>query len=763
MKLLIFLFIPFLLLAQPQGKVRVQDLDKELKATHTRVAGDPTLTGLDSVGTYQGLKNLKVYNVLDYGAAGDGVTDDYVAIQETIDSCVSGGVVFFPPGTYLISDTLKLKSNIVFSGVDKYNTKIYSNTSNRMRLQLYLNSISHIIIEKLSFEASTYYPNSTITSVDSVLASTDSLIRAIQITNSSNIKIQDCYFYGLTYGSIDARGAINNIQIDKCIFNNASYAWKVILFAGNYGGLADFHYNNDDAHTISFINNTIMKFGPDKIFYPGTDDGVASMDAIHFDKVRNSIISGNQIDSCAGNAIRVEESRFINVSNNIISHPAENGINIYGYTFDCNVSSNIIFSWGRLPNQKYIRFNSDRDSIFMTKVYMDSLSTTSYLDVVASIPNLDSGVVEFPYEILGDTSFIPTFSPDVTGWNPFRGYSAIAAASKCLRNSITGNVCYGDTTTSSTGYSYNENKYTHASDYGISIGVHSINALPNNNDGYAVISGNIVKNVINSTKEIFVPKYSDSLGTIDYKNSSNYQSTVFSNEATVWDGFKNITFSNYAQTRNDITDHEEKTSAHGEDLTRVSLLWAAGGHPPYIFCDTFDRTDRDTLGVPNFSLSGNAWITHSGLDTLVISNNLCKRNVGAGTSARSSYIIDSTSYDWSIKANNLDTSRVRLFYRYNNSTNYIHFNTDSSGGCAINMFEASADSNIARSYNTGFTSGGGYDIIRLTAQDSTYTAYLNGTLIFTATTSFLSTCDTIAIQIYDPDVRLNDMTIKKVD
>ena len=47
------------------------------------------------------------YNVRDYGAVGDGVTDDRASIQSALDACrtAGGGTVFLPTGTYLISST----------------------------------------------------------------------------------------------------------------------------------------------------------------------------------------------------------------------------------------------------------------------------------------------------------------------------------------------------------------------------------------------------------------------------------------------------------------------------------------------------------------------------------------------------------------------------------------------------------------------------------------------------------------------------------
>jgi Pectate lyase superfamily protein len=65
-----------------------------------------------------------VHNVKDFGAKGDGITDDYAAIMAAYNwtTNTSRGTIFFPPGTYYISQPLPFGDadagvNAVFSGV----------------------------------------------------------------------------------------------------------------------------------------------------------------------------------------------------------------------------------------------------------------------------------------------------------------------------------------------------------------------------------------------------------------------------------------------------------------------------------------------------------------------------------------------------------------------------------------------------------------------------------------------------------------------
>jgi polygalacturonase len=59
------------------------------------------------------LLRARVYNVRDFGAAGDGATLDTAAVQKAIDQCAAerGGTVLVPAGDFLVG-TLELKSHV---------------------------------------------------------------------------------------------------------------------------------------------------------------------------------------------------------------------------------------------------------------------------------------------------------------------------------------------------------------------------------------------------------------------------------------------------------------------------------------------------------------------------------------------------------------------------------------------------------------------------------------------------------------------------
>lgn len=59
-----------------------------------------------------------VYSVSDFGAKGDGATDDTAAFQKALDTCgKEGGIVFVPTGNYMIKTHISVPDNVTLQGV----------------------------------------------------------------------------------------------------------------------------------------------------------------------------------------------------------------------------------------------------------------------------------------------------------------------------------------------------------------------------------------------------------------------------------------------------------------------------------------------------------------------------------------------------------------------------------------------------------------------------------------------------------------------
>lgn len=86
-----------------------------------------------SSGVFTGI--LSVTNVkTDYGAVGDGTTADHVALQDAltaVGATTYGGIVYLPPGVYLVNKYLLIPSNVTLLGAGKFLTTIKAGGSLR--------------------------------------------------------------------------------------------------------------------------------------------------------------------------------------------------------------------------------------------------------------------------------------------------------------------------------------------------------------------------------------------------------------------------------------------------------------------------------------------------------------------------------------------------------------------------------------------------------------------------------------------------------
>ena len=93
----------------------------------------------------------KVFNVKEFGARGDGVSDDTAAIQKAINTAPDRSTIYFPAGTYDVANfSVKNRSGLSLIG-DERNSVIRQKTG-AARIATFERS-SNIVITKLAFDA----------------------------------------------------------------------------------------------------------------------------------------------------------------------------------------------------------------------------------------------------------------------------------------------------------------------------------------------------------------------------------------------------------------------------------------------------------------------------------------------------------------------------------------------------------------------------------------------------------------------------------
>ena len=172
------------------------DIQKPYHLTLTNSPEMQLVKATDSVvGRSLANRFSDILNVKDYGAIGDGVTDDQPAIQAVIDKAGPNSVVFFPEGTYrLESGPITLTKN-----VNIYGGKFIRTGS-----------------QNAAFEIAIYAANGnygTAGTIEHVEITSDV---GIHITTSRHLRITNCVFTDCKKGIYIQAGC--ETFIDHCLF-----------------------------------------------------------------------------------------------------------------------------------------------------------------------------------------------------------------------------------------------------------------------------------------------------------------------------------------------------------------------------------------------------------------------------------------------------------------------------------------------------------------------------------------------------------------
>jgi hypothetical protein len=148
-----------------------------------------TPAGTGAVTTTVQAKLRESVSVKDFGAVGDGVTDDTAAIQACIDAVaavsltgVGSKIVFFPKGTYKITTTLLVAgSDIILQGEGIVSSLIVNDSASATAIKFAFNP-----------EATRMYGNGIERIRVMVSASLDSNATGIEVIHCDHFRMQDC-------------------------------------------------------------------------------------------------------------------------------------------------------------------------------------------------------------------------------------------------------------------------------------------------------------------------------------------------------------------------------------------------------------------------------------------------------------------------------------------------------------------------------------------------------------------------------------------
>jgi hypothetical protein len=231
---------------------------------------------IDAVGSYSSDVSVKTY-----GAVGDGVTDDTTAIQNAVNS---ENIVFFPAGTYLVSNPISIPSNRTLFGEGAASVISYTGTTTS-RGAFYINSGS----------SSAYIDNVTVRDLKFLgqvaLLGFSEFVHLISFSGVRDCVIERCVIEGfrgdgILLGSGDIAGQERhniNVTIRDCYINGVNN--------DNRNGISVI-----DGNGVSIENNYFTRCT--KSTMPGAID--VEPDANIYHVIKNISIRNNRIYDCRG-------------------------------------------------------------------------------------------------------------------------------------------------------------------------------------------------------------------------------------------------------------------------------------------------------------------------------------------------------------------------------------------------------------------------------------------------------------------------------
>ena len=305
-----------------------------------------------SNGLYANLVYSDSINVKQVGARGDGATDD-TALFTSVFAKAPNKSIYIPKGTYYLSETIFIPSGTTITGDGSSSVILACDGFAKGDDVFKINNSNNISISKINVNG-----NIDINTRDRGYSDRDG-IHLLDIWNSKNIQISDCYFTDNVYTGIRligtcsdmtfnktyftnvdcgilalGSGAVSNVSITGCEFDGHKNSESISLFGtGTYSNITidnNLIKNKTKGHAIFSANGTTngIYITNNRMY----DDcvGIYLKNATDV-KIDNNLLDfSNCTDMNNGKGINLTSCNDVILTNNSISKTSQQGLYING-------------------------------------------------------------------------------------------------------------------------------------------------------------------------------------------------------------------------------------------------------------------------------------------------------------------------------------------------------------------------------------------------------------------------------------------------
>jgi parallel beta-helix repeat protein len=296
--------------------------------------------------------NYMIFNVKDFGAVGDGVTDDTAAIQSAIDAAqaAGGGTVFVPTGTFIVSageepsdGCLMLKSNVYMEGAGAGLTTVKvadgSNTKITGVIRSAYGEETHDFgLSNLTIDGNRDHTTGKIDGwFNGFIPGKDGHDSNVTL---SGVEIKDCSGYGF-----DPHEQTVNLLIENCVSHGNGLDGFVADYMIDSKYVNNVAYDNDrhgfnivtSTHDFTMTGNVAYGNGSTGIVVQRGSENIPSPYAV--------VIEGGAVYGNGAEGVLVKLSSDVTVSGVNVHDNGGSGVRLYGST-DVTVTGNTLTNNG---------------------------------------------------------------------------------------------------------------------------------------------------------------------------------------------------------------------------------------------------------------------------------------------------------------------------------------------------------------------------------------------------------------------------------